>query len=58
MSANNYVVIDCGSLDDPDNGMISYIDTTFGSMVTYSCNIGYNLTGNSNRLCTVEGWSG
>ena len=52
--------VDCGSLTIPDNGTVSHTGgTTFGQTATYSCNIGYNLVGDSNRSCQAEGsWSG
>ena len=54
-------VYDCGILNPPQYGMIDFIETTFGSIATYSCNVGFNLTGNSGkdyRVCIVDGWTG
>ena len=52
--------MDCGSLTDPANGQVDLTSgTTFGQTVTYSCNTGYNLVGDSTRTCEGTGeWSG
>ncbi len=44
----------------PSNGMavLSNGQTTFGSTVTYSCNLGFTLVGPFSRECNAEGvWS-
>ena len=53
-------VVDCGNLTDPANGQVTHTTgTTFGQIATYSCNIGYNLVGNSTGVCQDTGeWSG
>ena len=53
-------VKDCGGLTDPANGQVSHTDgTTFGETATYSCDTGYNLMGDSTRMCEATGmWSG
>ena len=53
-------VVDCGTLTNPANGLVSYSGrTTFGQTATYSCNTGYNLVGSSTRTCQATGvWSG
>ena len=52
-------VVDCGSLDDPDNGQVNFSNTTFESTANYTCDLGYSLNGNSTRTCEVSGeWSG
>ena len=53
-------VVDCGNLTDPDNGQVNHTaGTTFGQNATYSCDTGYNLVGNSTRVCQATGnWSG
>ena len=53
-------VVDCRDLTAPANGRVDHPDgTTFGETATYSCNTGYNLVGNSTRMCEAAGvWSG
>ena len=53
-------VVDCGTLDDPDNGQVNHTaGTTFQQTATYSCTTGHNLTGDSTRTCQNNGvWSG
>ena len=56
-------VINCGVPDLPlvnSNGLtVIYSTLTYGSTITYSCNVGYNLVGSPNRTCTETGrWSG
>ena len=54
-----YVVVDCGSLEDPDNGQVEFSNTTFESTANYTCDLGYSLNGNSTRTCEGSGeWSG
>ena len=48
--------ITCGELVEPANGDVEY-NRTFNSTATYSCDEGYTLTGNSQRIC-VGLWSG
>ena len=52
--------MDCGTLIDPGNGRVSHTTgTTFGQAATYSCDTGYNLMGDSIRMCQATGvWSG
>ena len=52
-------VVDCGDLTDPANGQVNHtVRTTCEQIATYSCNIGYNLVGNSIRVCQATGnWS-
>ena len=52
--------MDCGALANPANGQVSHTaGTTFGQTATYTCNMGYNLTGESTRTCQDTGlWSG
>ena len=54
------IVVDCGALNNSVNGSIHYTTgTTFGQRVNYSCNTGYNLMGDSTRICQATGvWSG
>ncbi len=52
-------VVDCGSLTNPDNGMVDTSMTTEGSTATYTCNTGYNISPGDTRTCQANGtWSG
>ena len=54
-----YIAVDCGSLSDPGNGIVDASNTTFMNTATYTCNTGYNLTGDTTRTCQANGtWSG
>ncbi|XP_064384964.1 uncharacterized protein LOC135333878 isoform X2 [Halichondria panicea] len=58
--------ITCTSLSLIDNGLIAYNSATFdfGTTATYSCNIGFFLSGSETRMCGGDGssvrgmWSG
>ena len=53
------IVIDCGPLENPENGIVKFGGTIIGSRATYACNKGFTITGNSNRICQPNGdWSG
>ena len=55
----SFIAIDCGDLSAPSNGHISITATTFGSVATYSCDLGYTLDGSTSRICQSNGqWSG
>ena len=64
MSYDSYSIlslpdVDCGSLDDPENGTVSVPDTTYNSSANYSCDPGYGLIGDAMRTCLGTGsWSG
>ena len=52
-------VVNCGTLTDPPNGMVTLTNTTFGGTATYSCNTGYTLSGDMTRMCGADGnWTG
>lgn len=52
-------VIDCGALESPVHGQVKAQETKFHSVATYSCNMGYVLTGDEIRICIETGhWSG
>ena len=51
--------VDCGPLDDPENGTVFHFGTTFGSFASYSCVNGFAVVGNIFRTCLASGnWSG
>lgn len=55
----SHIVVDCGDLDDPENGQVSMSGTKFGSQARYRCFPGYTLQGVTNRLCEDDGlWTG
>ena len=52
-------VVNCGDLEDPTNGTVVFTSTLYKSVANYSCNTGYNLTGDNSRTCLNSGeWSG
>ena len=54
-----YCIVDCGDPGIPDNGGIRYVDTLEDSVANYSCNLGYRLDGDSQRVCQSNAmWSG
>lgn len=49
----------CIELQNPDNGIIELLGTEFGDVATYSCSIGFRLSGDQTRRCQSNGqWSG
>ena len=53
------IVVDCGQLQNPENGFVQVSSTTEGSTATYTCNQGFQLVGNRQRTCQNNGqWSG
>ena len=57
---NSLWTVGCSNLANPTNGQFTHTGgTTFGQTANYSCNIGYNLVGDSTRTCQATGvWSG
>ena len=54
-----FIVVDCGVLDSPENGLISFTSTTFASVATYTCFEDFELIGVTQRVCQLDGsWSG
>ena len=52
-------VVDCGSLSNPTNGLVIFSMSNLGALATYMCDEGFNLIGNSTRLCLANGlWEG
>ena len=52
--------MDCPILGNQANGRVSHTGrTTVGQTANYTCNTGYDLVGNSTRMCEATGmWSG
>ena len=57
-------VVNCSSLDNPNNGMITCTlgddgVSSFEDTCSFTCNTGYDLTGSDTRTCQSNGsWSG
>jgi hypothetical protein len=50
---------DCGPLSQPAQGSVSVPSTTYGSVATYSCPVGYGPVPGATRTCQADGtWSG
>lgn len=53
------VVVDCGDPGLPANAARTFTQSTFNSVVTYTCNVNFMLSGESVRRCQADGtWSG
>ena len=53
------VVVTCSLLPIPNNGRRSSSRRNYNDRVSFSCNTGYKLRGNSSRTCQSTGqWSG
>ena len=51
--------VDCGDPGTPTNGQRTLSSTTYSSVVTYTCNVGYTLQGSNSRTCLSNGqWNG
>ena len=51
--------IDCGNPGTPTNAQRTLSSTTYNSVVTYTCDVGYTLQGANSRTCQSDGqWSG
>ena len=47
--------MDCGTLDDIDNGGVVMSTSIFGSTATYTCEEGYTLSDDVERTCQADG---
>ena len=53
------LAIHCSDPGTPTNGQRSLSSTTYNSVVTYTCDVGYTLQGANSRTCQSNGqWSG
>lgn len=51
--------VDCGGLDALENGSLTFDATTFGSVASYECGVGFTIVGDAERTCRADGtWSG
>ena len=58
-NVSSTAAVDCRNLDNPTNGKVDFAGTTFGSTATYTCNVGFELQGESTRTCQSNSqWSG
>ncbi|XP_070567840.1 protein mesh-like isoform X2 [Ptychodera flava] len=49
----------CETIEPPVNGVMEGDSITFNSLVTFGCNEGYNISGEAEILCQIDGtWSG
>ena len=50
--------LDCGNITGPADGKVEYDSSVFNSVANFSCNTGYNLTGETTATCTnTSMWS-
>ncbi|XP_053375875.1 furin-like isoform X2 [Mercenaria mercenaria] len=52
--------VDCGLLDDPANGAVFFLNTTYDYDANYTCHEGFSIRyGDETRICSEEGeWTG
>lgn len=51
--------LDCGKLQTPENGYLVALTTTFKSLVTFFCDVGFDMVGSSALECHSNGyWNG
>ena len=48
-------VVDCGMISVTAPLMVNQTSTIFNSTATFSCEIGYNLTGDDQSICQANG---
>ena len=53
-------MLQCPILNDPQNGMVTVPDRSANSVATYTCNPGFRLEGNEERVCDARtgDWTG
>ena len=47
--------VDCGDPGTPTNGLRTLSSTTYNSVVSYTCDVGYTLQGSNSRTCQSNG---
>ena len=56
---NIKTVSDCGDLTEPGNCTMDLPATTYQSIATFTCDVGYYITGESALICEAGGaWNG
>lgn len=50
-----HTAVDCGPLDNPENGRVEVFNTTLGSPADYRCDQGHELEGVDRRVCVETG---
>ena len=54
-----YIGIPCPTLYNPMDGAVSMTECLFGDIVTYTCDYGFELSGDVMRICQSDGtWTG
>ena len=61
-----FIVIDCGDLTAPEDGQVTFtpgvvmtLETGLDAVANYTCNVGYDLVGETLRTCQAnEEWTG
>ena len=54
-----YAIVVCPTLSNPQNGRVNQRGNKPGDRASYTCNSGYELVGQSTRICQNNGqWSG
>ena len=55
LAALSSAAVGCGDPGTPTNGQRSLSSTTYNSVVTYTCDVGYTLQGSNSRTCQSNG---
>ena len=51
--------MECSQLEAPENGAVSQMSSSVGSVVSYLCSSGYTLVGDNRRECRITSeWTG
>ena len=52
-------IVDCGVPDNVTDGTVTFGNTTYESVATYACLVGYNMSGDPEAHCHPDGqWNG
>ena len=59
LASSSDLAVNCSDPGNLRNGQHSLSSTTYNSLVTYTCDVGYTLQGANSRTCQSNGqWSG